>query len=270
MKKDSKKYYQVKINITGLLSFIEQNKTREEILNDYLCPFIGKETTILDGSVFNLSSLGSLRIFTLDKPIDSKWPLDKDSKDFIESYGENKFDSYKYDSELQKYLQENGDDITEELFEEAIVMMSSDNYKEKRKIITSSFSKESFYICPFDNVEINQIYELIIKPATLNSGYSIKKIDENPSNNLVIEEIKKSINKSQFIIADLTEERPNCYFEAGYADAIGKRIIFMAKKGTKLHFDIAGRQVIFWEDLEPKNLLTLKEKLEASLTTILD
>jgi hypothetical protein len=48
------------------------------------------------------------------------------------------------------------------------------------------------------------------------------------------------------VVADLTDERPSCYYEAGYAEALRKPILFVASKesvinprtSTKIHFDI--------------------------------
>jgi nucleoside 2-deoxyribosyltransferase len=62
----------------------------------------------------------------------------------------------------------------------------------------------------------------------------------------LVKRIKSEIERALFIIADLTEERPSCYFEAGYGEAKGKPIIFIASKEsvikpgqkTNIHFDI--------------------------------
>lgn len=45
---------------------------------------------------------------------------------------------------------------------------------------------------------------------------------EHPLDDLV-RTIKSEITKAQFIIADLTDERQSCYFEAGYAEAMQSR-----------------------------------------------
>src|SRR5262249_56373591 len=52
--------------------------------------------------------------------------------------------------------------------------------------------------------------------------------------------------KSTFLGADLTDERQSCYFEAGFAEALPRPIIYVASKDsvlkpgtkTKIHFDI--------------------------------
>ncbi len=62
----------------------------------------------------------------------------------------------------------------------------------------------------------------------------------------LVDRIKQEIRRSQFVVADLTDERPSCYFEVGYAEALQKPVIFVASKesvvapgtDTKVHFDI--------------------------------
>jgi hypothetical protein len=75
--------------------------------------------------------------------------------------------------------------------------------------------------------------------------YGIRIDKEYPLDELV-KRIKTEIEKAQFLVADLTDERPSCYFEAGYGEAKGRQIIYVAsdnsvidpKKETKIHFDI--------------------------------
>ena len=48
-------------------------------------------------------------------------------------------------------------------------------------------------------------------------GVAIRIDKEHPLEDLV-GRIKKEIRDAAFIVADLTDERPSCYFEAGYAE----------------------------------------------------
>jgi nucleoside 2-deoxyribosyltransferase len=84
---------------------------------------------------------------------------------------------------------------------------------------------------------------------------------------LLVKRIKEEIERAQFVIADLTDERPSCYFEAGYAEALKKPTIFIASKEsvvnpktpTRIHFDIHRNVNYFVNQAE------LRSKLKAAI-----
>jgi nucleoside 2-deoxyribosyltransferase len=43
------------------------------------------------------------------------------------------------------------------------------------------------------------------------------------------------IRKSHFVLADLSMERPSCYFELGLAQAVGKDVYLIAQQNTDIH-----------------------------------
>ncbi len=53
------------------------------------------------------------------------------------------------------------------------------------------------------------------------------------------DEIFTGIEQSGLIVCDLTEEKPNCYFELAWALAHQRPVIVTARKGTKIHFDVS-------------------------------
>lgn len=72
------------------------------------------------------------------------------------------------------------------------------------------------------------------------------RIDKEHPLEDIVTRIKSEIKRAHFVIADLTDERPSCYFEAGYAEALGRPTIYVSSKEsvinpgspTKIHFDI--------------------------------
>jgi len=93
------------------------------------------------------------------------------------------------------------------------------------------------------------------------------RIDKEHALEDLVGRIKKEIRGAQFVVADLTDERPSCYFEAGFAEALGKKVIYVASKqsvakpGTKtvIHFDIHMNMNYFTNHEE------LKEKLSGAI-----
>jgi hypothetical protein len=62
----------------------------------------------------------------------------------------------------------------------------------------------------------------------------------------LVDRIKEEIRRAQFVIADLTDERPSCYYELGHADGLNIPAICVASHDsvlspgvkTKIHFDV--------------------------------
>ena len=87
--------------------------------------------------------------------------------------------------------------------------------------------------------------------------------DEIEHEGAITDRILDEIETSEFLIADLTHERPNVYYEIAHAHARNKRVILFRKKGTVLHFDVAHRNCPEYE-----NTTELKTRLRNRLEAI--
>jgi hypothetical protein len=68
--------------------------------------------------------------------------------------------------------------------------------------------------------------------------FEAERTDETTSLERILPRIENGIRKSAFIIADVSDQSPNVFYELGYAKALGKDVIVTAKKGTQLPFDV--------------------------------
>ena len=127
--------------------------------------------------------------------------------------------------------------------------------------------------------EFDGRFELVEKVISKYGGVAIRIDRERPIDEMV-GRIKAEIRGCLFVVADLTDERPSCYFEAGFAEALSKPIIYIASKqsvlnpgkDTKIHFDVHMNVNLFTnhgemegklEAVIQKNRTRLFEKAEA-------
>lgn len=103
-----------------------------------------------------------------------------------------------------------------------------------------------FVIMSF-NESLKDIYEEMKFAAKVyDDDINVERIDDNYGDYKITDKILKKIQEAEFLICDLTHERPNVYFELGYARGINKTVILTAKRGTEIHFDVKDYKVIFY------------------------
>ncbi len=103
-----------------------------------------------------------------------------------------------------------------------------------------------------------------IRAGVKDAGYNAIFIDEVPHNELITPELLKYIRDSKFVVVDLTHQNNGAYFEEGYAMGLGKQVIQLCQKETKLHFDIAQKNTIMWEK-EEDIPLQLSNRIKATI-----
>lgn len=134
----------------------------------------------------------------------------------------------------------------------------------KKKLIR----KQAFIAMQFGDAT-NSIRESFRK-AISESGYSVKIIDEKEHNNQIVPEIFYEIEQSLFVVVDVTYPNYGAYYEAGYAQALGKEVIVCCRKdnfdsvSARPHFDIAQKSMIIWTDNEDL-VFRLKRRIEATV-----
>lgn len=99
-----------------------------------------------------------------------------------------------------------------------------------------------------------------IKSVAGELGLNAERVDDPNSGERITDRVIASIQKSEHVVVDLTHNRPNVYFEAGYAHALGKLPIYIARRGTSIEFDLKDYPVIFFQ-----NMRQLREGLRKRL-----
>lgn len=128
-------------------------------------------------------------------------------------------------------------------------------------VATTTIPNYAFVAMPMDKSDpaLDDVLDAI-KEAGHRCGVQAERVDDPQTNDRITDRILESIDKAEFVIADLTNARPNVYYEAGYAHARGKTPIYIARECTKLEFDLKDYPVIFFRSLKE-----LKDALEKRL-----
>lgn len=108
------------------------------------------------------------------------------------------------------------------------------------------------------------------RQAITESGYAVRIIDEKEHNNQIVPEIFYEIQRSKFVVVDVTVPNYGAYYEAGYAQALGKEVIICCRetefhrRDTRPHFDIAQKSMIVWAS-EEELIAKLKRRITATV-----
>lgn len=128
-----------------------------------------------------------------------------------------------------------------------------------------SVKPKLFVVMQFTN-EFNNLYSDVIIPVAEKLGFEVIRADEFYSSTPILNDITKSIIESSVIIADITPDNPNVFYEIGYAHAIKKPTILICDKiRQKLPFDISSFRTLFYE-----NSIAGKSKIENNLKKYLE
>jgi hypothetical protein len=135
---------------------------------------------------------------------------------------------------------------------------------------------QAFIIMQIGSSALDAVCQKAIVPALEACGFEAKRVDKHNAGGLLKSEIIGFIERSEIIVADLTNERPNCYLEIGYAMGIEKfrNLVLTVREdhspespnhvrnGPKVHFDLAGYDILYWH---PDNLDAFRIDLEKKI-----
>lgn len=118
---------------------------------------------------------------------------------------------------------------------------------------------KAFVIMPF-NSKFDDVYKLGIKETAEKCGVIAERLDDQLFASNMVEQIYSQIDKSDFIIADMSDKNPNVFYEVGYADAKGKLVLLLTDNVDDIPFDFKQRPHIIYS-----NISLLKEDLEEKM-----
>jgi hypothetical protein len=133
---------------------------------------------------------------------------------------------------------------------------------QKRQILTDD--SLVFVIMPFAD-DFNNIYQTI-KTAAQKISLKCVRVDEEIYSGSVMGRIAENITKAGIIIADLSNQNPNVYYELGLAHSQNKRVVMITQNIHEVKFDLKHLRILKYDK---NNLIKLEEDLKKELQAIL-
>jgi len=106
----------------------------------------------------------------------------------------------------------------------------------------------------------NELYSEVIVPVGEELGFDVVRADETYGPGIIIADIERQIIEASAVIADITPNNPNVYWEVGYSHALRKPTILVAEHEKELPFDVSPFRILFYE-----NTIAGKSQVEAGL-----
>jgi hypothetical protein len=117
-------------------------------------------------------------------------------------------------------------------------------------------SRFAFFARRFNNPDLDEMFDSCLAPAVMQTGFELRLASQKAG--LIDAVIEDEIRRCRFLIADLSDDNAGAYWEAGFAEGLGKPVIYVcAAKGKDgaprtTHFDTNHRQTVMWDLAEPE------------------
>jgi hypothetical protein len=116
-------------------------------------------------------------------------------------------------------------------------------------------SKFAFFARKFDNPDLDRLFDACLRKAVEETGYELRTATQRAG--LIDAVIEDEIRRCRFVVADLSDDNAGAYWEAGFAEGLGRDVIYIcratdpsgAQKET--HFDAGHRQTVRWDLAAP-------------------
>lgn len=137
--------------------------------------------------------------------------------------------------------------------------------KLKREVVES---RTAFMAMPFGEERLRRIYRECFRPAVKTTGFVLRRLDEDAPAGSIINRLRVEIRRARFLLAELSTNNAGTYWEAGFAEGLGRPVIYTCEEGRGTHFDTRQLLTVFWSEGDLESAAQqLKDTIRATLPT---
>jgi hypothetical protein len=126
-----------------------------------------------------------------------------------------------------------------------------------------------FVVMPFEDEDLQIVYEDYVKPALVDGcNLLCERGDDVFGSDVIMDDILKSIENADVVLADLTGKNANVFYEVGICHTLRKQVILLAQSADDVPFDLRHRRVLIY-DYSPRGCKRLESKLKERMNAVL-
>jgi len=157
-----------------------------------------------------------------------------------------------------------------ELQDLSLTMEGWEHYQQLERGVVES--RKAFMAMQYGDTLLDRIYRECFKPAVESTGFELLRLDERPKAGLIDNRMRVIIRTARFIVADLSHANLGAYWEAGFAEGLGRPVIYTCERAhfekNKTHFDTNHCHTVLWSESSlEKASMELAATVRATLPT---
>jgi hypothetical protein len=123
-----------------------------------------------------------------------------------------------------------------------------------------AIGNRAFMAMQYGDSELDQVVSDHFAPAVTQAGFELRRLDHKQPAGLIDDQMRVGIRTAKILICDLTHGNKGAYWEAGFAEGIGRPVIFMCREDVfrdskhphRPHFDTNHMKTILWSPANPQ------------------
>jgi hypothetical protein len=128
-----------------------------------------------------------------------------------------------------------------------------------------------FIAMKFGDAELDSFLATAIKPAVEQLSFRLVDMRDAARAGIIDDVMRVTIRDSAFVLVDLTHDNSGAYWEAGYAEGLGKPVIYLCEQQKfdekSTHFDTNHLTTVPWRttapgDFQKRLMATLRNSLK--------
>lgn len=136
-------------------------------------------------------------------------------------------------------------------------------------------SRHAFMAMKFGDAELDALYRTHLEPAVARTGFDLRRTsDDHKTAGNIVNRMRVELRTSRFVVCDLTHGNRGAYWEAGFAEGLGRPVFYLCRRDvldsadreTRPHFDTAQQLIIGWDPADPAPAMReLQDAIRATL-----